>query len=210
MGKTTDELGNCNPSDKSICKTQPTHTHLEQQFNHPKLAKLQKGTFPKWFLDKEKQCNETYITITRILQNRKKLTDKMNTRFRTAKPLPIRTFVLLTNQQQIEGVSKKIILLKTGPYPIIEKPTDTTYILLDQNKEKITIHINHIVPYYPKEKLIKEEINNYLFDKNVPTLKQTEKPIIKKKCMELTPETEKLEENSPYNLRKRKVKIKSK
>ena len=81
LGTTTDELGNCNPSDKSICRTQPTHTHLEQQFNHPKLAKLQKGTFAKWFLDKEKQFNETYQTITRILQNRKKLTDEMNTKF---------------------------------------------------------------------------------------------------------------------------------
>ena len=96
LGTTADELGNCIPSDKSICKTQPTHTHLEQQFNHPKLSKLQKGTFAKWFLDKEKQFNETYQTITRILQNRKKLTDETNTRFRTAKTLPIRTFV---NQQ---------------------------------------------------------------------------------------------------------------
>ena len=72
---------------------------------------MQKGTFAKWLLDKEKQFNETYQTITRISQNRKKLTDEMNTRFRTAKPLPIRTFVL-TNQQQIEGVSKKLIPLK--------------------------------------------------------------------------------------------------
>ena len=67
----------------------------------------------------------------------------MNTRFRTAKTLPIRTFVLLINQQQIEGVSIKLIPLKTGPYLIIEKPTDTTYLLQDQNKEKITIHRNH-------------------------------------------------------------------
>ena len=121
---------------------------------------MQKGTFAIWFLDKEKQFNETYETITRILQNRKKLTDEMNSKFRTANSLPIRTFVLLTNQQQIEGVSKKLIPLKTGPYLIIEKPTDTTYILQDKNKEKITIHRNHIVPYYPKEKHIKEELNN--------------------------------------------------
>ena len=26
---------------------QHTHTHLEKQFNHPKIAKLQKGTFAK-------------------------------------------------------------------------------------------------------------------------------------------------------------------
>ena len=130
----------------------------------------------------------------------------MNTRFRTAKSLPIRTFVLLTNQQQIDGVSKKLIPLKTGSYLIIEKPTETTYILQDKDKEKTTIHRNHAVPCYPKEKNIKKELNNYLFDKTVPTLKQPEKTIIKKNRMNLTLETEKLEENSPYNLRKRKDK----
>ena len=59
----------------------------------------------------------------------------MNTRFRTTKPLQIRTFVLLTNQQQIDGVSKKLIPLRTGPYLIFEKPTDTTYILQDKDKK---------------------------------------------------------------------------
>ena len=116
LGTTTDELGKFKPSDSSICKTQPTHTHLEQQFSHPKLEKLQKGTFAKWFQDKEKQFNETYQTITRVLQNRKKLTDEMNTIFRTAKPLQNHTFVLLTNQQQVEGVSRKLFPLKTEPH----------------------------------------------------------------------------------------------
>ena len=116
---------------------------MEQQFNHTKLAKLQKGTIAKWFLDKEKQFKETYQT--KILQNRKKLTDEMNTRSRAAKPLQNHTFVILTNQQ-VE-VSKKLLHLKTGPYLIVEKLTDTTYILQDQHKERITIHRNHIVQY---------------------------------------------------------------
>ena len=103
LGTTTDELGNCNPSDKSICKTQPTHTHLEQQFNHPKLTKLQKRTFAKWFLDKEKQFKEPYQTITRIQQNRKKLTDEMNTRFRTANHYQfVHLYSLLTNNKEME------------------------------------------------------------------------------------------------------------
>ena len=106
LGTTMDEMGNCNPSDKSAFNTQPTHTHLENHFSHPKIAKLQKGTFAKWFLDKEKRYNDTYQKITKILQNRKKLTDEMNTRFRTAKPLEKNNFVLVTNKQQIEGVSK--------------------------------------------------------------------------------------------------------
>ena len=107
LGSTTDEMGNCNPTEKSECNTQPAHTHLEKQFNHPNIAKLQKGTFAKWFLDNEIHYNDTYQSITKILQNRKKLTDEMNLRFRTAKPLERNTFVLVTNQQQVDGVSKK-------------------------------------------------------------------------------------------------------
>ena len=70
LGTTTDEIVNCNPTEKSACNTQPAHTHLEKQFSHPKIAKLQKGTFAKWFLGKEKHY-DTYQSITKILQNRK-------------------------------------------------------------------------------------------------------------------------------------------
>ena len=80
----------------------------------------------------------------------------MNIRFRTAKPSDKNTFVLLTNQQ-VDGVSKKLLPLKTGPYLKIDQPTKTTYILKDNNKENITIHRNHIVPYYPEEK---QNMNN--------------------------------------------------
>ena len=126
FGTTTDEMGNCNPTETSACNTQPTHIHLEKQFNYPKIAKLQKGTYAKWFLDKEKDYNDTYLTITKNSTKQKKLTDEMNLRFRTAKPLEKNTFVLIANQQQIDGVSKKLQPLKTGPYLIVDKPSETT------------------------------------------------------------------------------------
>ena len=161
-------------------------------------------------MDKEKQFNETYQTITRILQNRKKLTDEKNTGFRTAKPLQNYTFVLLTNQQQVEG--ERFLLLKTGPYLIIEKTTDTTYILQDQNKDRITIHRNHIETYYPKEKHIKEELQNYLLDNHVPMLKQPNKTILKStetnnKFIDQNLENKNSKNTTPYNLRERNVKI---
>ena len=78
-------MGNCKPTETRACNTQSTHT--EKQFSHPKIAKLQKGTFAKWFVDKKKHYNEAHHTITKILQNRKKLTDEMNLRFRTTKTL---------------------------------------------------------------------------------------------------------------------------
>ena len=122
---------------------------------------------------RQRKTIQRYISKkTKILQNRKKLTDAMNIRFRTAKPLEKNTFVLVTNQQQVDGVSKKLLPLKTGPYLIIDKPTEPTYILKDNNKEHITIHRNHFVPYYPKEKHIKTELQNYLLTSEIPTLKQ--------------------------------------
>ena len=57
----------------------------------------------------KKHYSDTYQSITKILQNRKKLTDELNLRFRTAKPLEKNTFVLVTNQQQVDGVSKKLL-----------------------------------------------------------------------------------------------------
>ena len=201
LGSTTDEMGNCNPTEKSACNTQPEHTHLEKQFSHPKIAKLQKGIFAKRFFDKEKHYNDRYQTITKILQNRKKLTDEMNLRFRTAKPLEKNTFTLVTNQQQIDGVSKNLLPLKTGPYLIIDKPTETTFILKDNNKEQIKIHRNHIVPCYPKERNIKIELQNYLLTNEIPTLKQPNvatgpKPSLKQSDKE---------HSHQYNLRKRKI-----
>ena len=168
-----------------------------------KNSKVTKRTYAKWFLDKEKHYNDTYRTITKILQNRKKLTDEMNIRFRTAKPLEKNTFVVITNHQQIEGVSKKLLPLKTGPYLIIDKPTETTYILKDNNKEYITIHRNNIVPYYPKEKHIKLELQNYLLMNEIPILKQPTTQKLNKKHIARN----EIQQTHNYNLRKKKIQL---
>ena len=125
----------------------------------------------------------------------------MNLRLRTAKPLEQNTFVLLTNQQQFEGVSKKLLPLKTGPYLIIDKPTETTHILKDSNKEQITIHRNPIVPYYPKEKHIKLELQYYLLTNEIPTLKQPNVTTESKSSIKQFDN----ENTHQYNLRKRNI-----
>ena len=108
---------------------------------------------------------------------------------------------MITNQQQVDGVSKKLLPLKTGPYLIVDKPTETTYILKDNNKEHITIHRNHIVPYYPKEKHIKLELQKYLLTNDIPILKQPNIQITSKSYMQPNNVTR----SYSYNLRKRKI-----
>ena len=71
----------------------------------------------------------------------------------------------------------------------------------DNNKEQITVHRNHIVPYYPKEKHIKLELQNYLLTKEIPTLKQPNTSTYIQKDIH-NPDTK---HTHQYNLRKRKV-----
>ena len=125
----------------------------------------------------------------------------MNLRFRTAKPLEENTFVLITNQQQIDGVSQKLLPLKTGPCLIIDKPTETTYILKVNNKEQITIHRNHIVPLYSKETHIKLELQKYLLTESIRTLKQ---PKLNIKGESKIHHQEKYQTHQ-YNFRKKKI-----
>ena len=143
------------------------------------------------------------IQSQKYFKTEKKLTDEMNIRFRTAKPLKKNTFVVITNHQQIDGVSKKLLPLKTGPYLIIDKPTETTYILKDNNKEYITIHRNHIVPYYPKEKHIKLELQNYLLTNEIPILKQPTTQKLNKKHIAQN----EIQQTHNHNLRKKKIQL---
>ena len=96
---------------------------------------------------------------------------------------------------------KKLLPLKTGPYLIIDKPTETTYILKDNNKEQKTINRNHIVPFYPKEKHIKLELQNYLLKNEIPTLKR---PNVTTKNIPNVKQSDK-EHTHQYNLRKKKI-----
>ena len=99
---------------------------------------------------------------------------------------------------------KKSLPLKTGPYLIIDKATETTYMLKDNNNEYITIHRNQIVPYYLKEKHIKLELRNYRLSDEIPTLKQPNIPNKRKPELQQT-ENHDIVHN--YNRRKRKIKL---
>ena len=103
----------------------------------------------------------------------------------------------------MDGVSEKLLPVKTGPYIIIDKPTETTYILKDNNKEQITIHRNHIVPYYPKEKHIKLELQIYLLTNEIPTLKQPNVTTNTKTIPSLKQSDK--EHTHQYNLRQKKT-----
>ena len=73
------------------------------------------------------------------------------------------TFVLIINFIPQKGISKKLQPLQKGPYQINNKTTGVTYKLTDLNKKEIVQRRNNLLPYYPKEYLLRKLTQLYSF-----------------------------------------------
>ena len=63
LSSTTDGLGNGKPTEYSPCNSLPNHTHTDHLGHHPQNKKLQKITFPPWFLNRGKIHSEVYTEV---------------------------------------------------------------------------------------------------------------------------------------------------
>ena len=155
--------GYCQPNKDSICYNLPLHTHGEDHFHHPQILKLASGRHTEWILERDKKLNEIYQTVTKKLLQRQNINNQINTRFMPATDLKIRTYVLIPNFNTRKIISKKLKLLRKGPYQIIEKSTEVTYKLTDSSKKEIIQHRNNLLPYYPKGYALRELTQLYSF-----------------------------------------------
>ena len=80
--------------------------------------------------------------------------------YNNPRPLDIGTFVLKRNSFHVH-FSDKLKRLRSGPFKIINKISDNTYEIINQDGYSSHIHRNHSVPYYPKEPIIFPFIQQY-------------------------------------------------
>ena len=81
--------------------------------------------------------------------------------YHEGKPLPIGTFVLKGHFAHVH-FSDKLKPLRIGPYKILDRLSDVTYELLEQDGSTIHVHRNHLIPYYPKEPLLYPYLRNFM------------------------------------------------
>ena len=74
--------------------------------------------------------------------------------------MDIGTFVLKRNFPHVH-FSDKLKPLRIGPFKIINKITDITYEIVNQDGYTSHIHRNHLVPYYPIEPIIFSFLQQY-------------------------------------------------
>ena len=83
-----------------------------------------------------------------------------NKTYHNPRPLDIGTFVLKRNFLHVHFL-EKLRPLRIGPFKIINKVSDITYEIVNQDGYTSHIHRNHLVPYYPKEPIIFPFLQQY-------------------------------------------------
>ena len=89
-----------------------------------------------------------------------------NKTYHNPRPLDIGTFVLKRNFLHVH-FSDKLKPLRIGPFKIINKISDITYEIVNQDGYTSHIHRNHFIPYYPKEPIsfsFLQQYNPHLFN----------------------------------------------
>ena len=75
--------------------------------------------------------------IAKKLLQRQSIQSQINSRFTPATNIKIGTHVLIPNFVTQKAISKKFQPIREGPFQVIDKPTDLTYILIDSDKKGI-------------------------------------------------------------------------
>ena len=83
-----------------------------------------------------------------------------NKTYHNPRPLDFGTFVLKRIFLHVY-FSDKLKPLRIGPFKIINKLSDITYEIVNQDGYTSHIHRNHLIPYYPKEPVIFPFIQQY-------------------------------------------------
>ena len=97
-----------------------------------------------------------------VYENTKKIISfaYFNKTYNIPRPLDIGTFVLKRNFLNVP-FSDKLKPLRIGPNKIIDKISDITYEIVNQDGYTSHIHRNHLYAYYPKEPFIFPFIQKY-------------------------------------------------
>ena len=140
-------------------------------FFHKILSK----PIPQWILATETAMIQIYHTVYENTTRKIIFFAYFNKTYNNPRPLDIGTFVLKRNFIHVHH-SDKLKPLIIGPFRTINKSSDVTYEIVNQDGYTSHIHRNHLVPYYPKEPLIFPFIQNYnphSFDHEIDNIKSS-------------------------------------
>ena len=143
-----DTYRNCT---SQFCQNLPLHTHYDKSNLNPFFHKILSKPIPQWILARETAMIQTYHTVYKNTKRKNNSFAYFNKTYNNPRPLDIGTFVLKRKFLHVH-FSDKLKPPRIGPSKIINKISDITYEIVNQDGYTSHIHRNHSVPYYPQKK----------------------------------------------------------
>ena len=128
----------------------PLHTHYDKSILNPFFHTILSKSIPQWILATETAMIQIYQTLNENTKRKTNSNAYFNKTYHNPRPLEIGTFVQKRYFLHVH-FSDKLKPLGIGPFKIINKLSDITYEVVNQDGYTSHVHRNHLVPYYPKE-----------------------------------------------------------
>ena len=157
-----DTYRNCT---SQYCQELPLHTHYDKSNLNAFFHKILSKPIPQWILATETAMIQIYHTVYENTKRKINSYAYFNKTYHNPRPLDIGTFVLKRNFLHVH-FSDKLKPLRIGPFKIINKISDITNEIVNQDGYTSHIHRNHLIPYHPKEPVIfpfLQQYNPHLF-----------------------------------------------
>ena len=137
---------NCNKNNTCIsqyCSQLPEHSHYDKTDLNPFVYKTLSKPTPKWFLVVITAMLQIYSIVYNYTLAKINSQAYITKTYHEGKPLQLGTFVLQRNFTHVH-FSDKLKPLLIGPFKILDRLSDVTYILRSQDGSTFHIHRNHL------------------------------------------------------------------
>ena len=124
-----DTYRNCT---SQYCQELPLHTHYDKSNLNPFFHKILSKPIPQWILATETAMIQIYHTVYENTKRKINSYAYFNKTYHNPRPLDIGTFVLKRNFLHVH-FSDKLKPLRIGPFKIINKLSDITYEIVNQD-----------------------------------------------------------------------------
>ena len=147
-----------------FCKDLPPHSYSENSLKNQLLDNLLRPQLSHALLERERDFKRIYSATFERCREQTARSHAYRNRFKLGQHLEIGQKVLYENHRQDLSKSQKLQQRRLGPFIVTKRITNTTYQIQDDKDPTTlkTVHQNHLVEYYPKEKTLPPMIKEYV------------------------------------------------
>ena len=147
-----------------FCENLPSHSHSENSLKNELLDNLLQPHLSQALLERERTFKQIYSSTFERCREETARSHAYLNRFKLGHHLEIGQKVLYKNHNQDLTRSQKLQQRKLGPFTVTKHITNNTYQIQDDKDPTVikTVHITHLVEYYPKEGTLSARIEDYV------------------------------------------------